>query len=89
MGLKKLFLIRSQILGLLVNTLTANYESSRSSRESLQLQIQIRLSKKPSIFSGLFPKFLESTLNFQCSEIKMILIGQIFLKLLTPKNVLV
>ena len=44
---KKLFLIRSEILGLLVNTLIANYEYSRSNRENLALPIQIKLSKKP------------------------------------------
>ena len=45
--LKKLFLIRTEILGLLVNTLTANYEFSRGNTDHLPLPIQIRLSKKP------------------------------------------
>ena len=44
---KKLFLIKSEISGLLVNTLTGNYEYSRSNRENLPLPIQIKLSKKP------------------------------------------
>ena len=44
---KKLFLIIYEILGLLVNTLTANYEYSHSNRENLPLPIQIKLSKKP------------------------------------------
>ena len=52
------------------NTLTANYEYSRSNRENLPLQIQIKLSKKPLIFCCSFFAFLESTLNFQCSEKK-------------------
>ena len=43
---KKLFLIISKILWLLVNTLTANYEYSRANREKLTLQIHIKLSKK-------------------------------------------
>ena len=38
---QKLFLIRSEILGLLVITLTANYEYSRSNRENLPLPIQL------------------------------------------------
>ena len=46
MSWKKLFLIRSEILGLLVNTLTANYEYSRSNEENLPLPIQMKLSKK-------------------------------------------
>ena len=41
---KKLFLITSEILELLVNSLTANYEYSRSNRENLPLPIQIQLS---------------------------------------------
>ena len=44
---KELFLIRAEILGLLVNTLTANYKYSRSNRENLPAPIQIKLSKKP------------------------------------------
>ena len=35
MSYKKLFLIRYEILGLPVNTMTANYEYSRSNRENL------------------------------------------------------
>ena len=33
-----------------LNTLTANYEYSRSNRKNLPLPIQIKLSKKPYIF---------------------------------------
>ena len=43
---KKLFLIRSEVLGLLDNTLNANYEYFRSNRENLPLPIQIESSKK-------------------------------------------
>ena len=43
---KKLFLIRSGILGLLAHTFTANYGYSASNRENLILPIQIKLSKK-------------------------------------------
>ena len=46
MSEKKSFLVRSQILGLLVNTLTANYEYSRSIRENSPLPIQMQLSEK-------------------------------------------
>ena len=71
-----------------VNTLTANYECSRIDRENLPLPIQMQLSKKPKNLCGVFFAFLESTLNFQCFEKRMSLIGQVFLKLLTPKYVL-
>ena len=37
----------------------------------------------------MFFAFLESELNFQCFEKKMSLIAQVFLKLLTPRDVLV
>ena len=46
----KLFLIRCEISGPLVSSLTANCEYSRSNRENWPLPIQIKLSKKPSIF---------------------------------------
>ena len=44
---KKLFLIISENLGLLHNTLTAKYEYSRSKWENLQFPIQIKFSEKP------------------------------------------
>ena len=44
------FLVRSKILGLVVNTLTANYEYSGSNGENLPLPIQMQLSKKPKTF---------------------------------------
>ena len=47
---KKVFLIRSETLGPLDYTLTANYEYSCSNRENWPLPIQIKLSKKPSTF---------------------------------------
>ena len=52
------------------NTLTANYEYSRSNRENLPLPIQMQLSEKPKIFCQFFIAFLESTLNFEHFETK-------------------
>ena len=52
----------------------------------------MQLSKKPKNLLLRFFAFLESTLNFQCFEKKkkkkMSVIGQVFLKLLIPKDVL-
>ena len=79
MSLKRLFLIRSEIFRLLVNTLTANYEYSRSNRHYLPLQIQIKLSKKLQTFGGIFFQFLKFSLNFQCCETNMSGICQIVL----------
>ena len=71
-----------------INMLTANCEYSRINRENLPLPIQIKLSKKPELFA-IFFAFLESRLNLQCSENKSSLIGQVFSKLLTPRDVLI
>ena len=68
---EKSFLVRSEILGLLVNTLTASYEYSRSNRENLPLPIQMYLSEKSKTFSQLLIAFLESTLNFKHFEKKL------------------
>ena len=68
---------------------TANYENSRSNGENLPSPIQIKLSKKPWTYCRIFFTFLVTTSNFQCSERKMSLIGQVFLKLLTPRDVLI
>ena len=46
MSYKKLFLIRSKILGLFENTLTAKYEYFRNNRENLHLPIKTKLSEK-------------------------------------------
>ena len=63
--------IQKQLKSIRLSTLTANYEYSRSNRENLPLPIQIKLSKKPSIFCCIFFfAFLEFKLNFQCSEKK-------------------
>ena len=51
---EKLFLIRSMILGLFDNTLTANYEYFRSILQNLHLPIEIKLSEKPSTFCCIF-----------------------------------
>ena len=71
-----------------INTLTANYEYSRSNRENLPLPIQMHLPEKSKTFSQLLIAFLESTLNFKHLK-KISLTAQVFLKLLTPKDVLI
>ena len=64
------FLVRSEIFGLLVNKLTANYEYSRSNKDNLPLPVQMQLSEKLELFSGFFLTFLESLFNFKHFEIK-------------------
>ena len=89
LGYKKSILIRSEILELLLNKFTGNYKYSRSNRQNLPLPIEIKISKKHKFFCGIFLAFQESTLNFRCSETEKSLIRQVFLKLLTPKDVLI
>ena len=76
-------------LGLVDSTFPANCENFRIDRENLPLPIQIKLSKKPDIFCSIFFAFFESTINFQCSEKKPSLIGQVLLKLLIPGDVFI
>ena len=63
MSWKKSALVRSKILGLFVNTLTAEYTYSRRNMQTLTQQVQTLLSLKPKTFSGFFISFLKSTLN--------------------------
>ena len=70
MSQKKPFLVKSEILGLLVNTLTTDDEYSRSNRENLPLPIQRQLSEGLNTFSRFFIAFLECKLNLEQFEKK-------------------
>ena len=52
-------------------------------------QMKLHYLKKLSIFCYIFFSFLESELNFQCFAKKMSVIAQVFLNLLTPRDVVV
>ena len=69
-----------------VNTLTANYEYSRSNGENWPLPIQMQ-SEKPKLFYCIFIVILESTLNFKRFEKTLRLLAEVFQKLLTLKDV--
>ena len=60
---RRLVLVRSELLGQFVNTLTPDYKNSRSNRENLWQQVPRPISLKPKTFSGFFMAFLKSTLN--------------------------
>ena len=62
---KKLFPLRSEVLGLLVNTLTANCEYSRSNTDKIPEPIQMQLTGKLETFSQFFIPILEFALNFE------------------------
>ena len=51
-------LVRSKILGLFVNTLTAEYTYSRRNMQTFTQQVQTPLSLKQKTFSGFFIAFL-------------------------------
>ena len=63
--LEKSALVRSKILGMFDNTLTAEYTYSRRNMQTLTQQVQTPLSLKQKTFSGFFIAFLKSTWNGQ------------------------
>ena len=56
-------LVGSKVLGLFVNTLTAEYKYSRRNMQAFAQQVQRPLSWKQKPFFGFFNAFLESTWN--------------------------
>ena len=60
---KKSALVRSKILGLFVNTLTAAYTYAGRNMQTLTQQVQTPLSLKQKTFSWFFIAFLKSTWN--------------------------
>ena len=63
MSWKKSALVRFKILGLFVNTLTAEYMYSGRNKQTFRQQVQTLLSLKQKTFSGFFIAFLKSTWN--------------------------
>ena len=61
-------LVTDEILGVFVNTLTADGKYPVQGCENLQLPIQMQLSDKQNNFSQFFVPFLESTSNFKHFE---------------------
>ena len=60
---KKSALVRSKILGLFVNKLTAEYKYSRRNMQTFAQQVQTPLSWKQKTFSAFFIAYLKSTSN--------------------------
>ena len=67
---KKLVLVISEILGLVVNTFISNCEYYRSNRDDLPLPVQMLLYRKQKRFFG-FIGFFDSALNFWYFEKKL------------------
>ena len=70
MSWEKSVLVRSKILGLFVNTLTAEYTYSRRNMQTFTPKVQTPFSLKQKIFSGFFIAFLKSTWNGEHFEKK-------------------
>ena len=68
-------LVRSELLGQFVNTLTANQQYSRYNRENLWQQIPMQISRELRAFYKLLIAFLKSTLNLEYFEKKISLIA--------------
>ena len=60
---KKSALVRSKIVGLFLNTLTAEYMYSGRNMQTFTQQVQMPLSLKQKSFSVFFISFLKSTSN--------------------------
>ena len=67
---KKSLLLRSQIFGLVFNTLALDEKRSLLNRDELTIPIQMPLSQKQKILSEFFAAFLKSVLNFKYFEKK-------------------
>ena len=70
-------------------SLTADDKHSLISRDKWIQTIQMHLSQKPKIFCEIFSAFFESEINFEDFQKKMTLIGYVFPKLRTTKDVLI
>ena len=70
MSWKKSALVKSKILGLFVNTLTAEYMYSGRNMQTFTQQVQTPLSLKQKTFSKFFIAFLKSTWNGEHFEKK-------------------
>ena len=70
MSWKKSALVRSKIVGLFVNTLTAAYMYSGRNMQTFPQKVQKPLSLKQKTFSGFFIAFLKSTGNGEHFEKK-------------------
>ena len=70
MSWNKSALVRSKILGLFVNTFTAESTCFRRNMQTSTQQVQTPLSFKPKTFSGFFFAFLKSIWNGEHFEKK-------------------
>ena len=63
-------LVRSEVLGQFVNTITAVYNYIRQNLENLRQQVQTQISLKRKTFFRFFIALMKSTLNLEYFEKK-------------------
>ena len=63
-------LVRYEVLGQFVNTITAVYNYICQNLENLRQQVQTQISLKPKTFSPFFIALMKSTLNLEYFEKK-------------------
>ena len=76
------------IIGLFVNTWTADYKYPVPDCENLPFPIQIQLSWEKKTFSEFFIAFMESPSNFEHFQKKKIIIANVFPKLTTVQSLI-
>ena len=67
---KRIFLIRSELLGQFLNTLTADYKYSRQNYKNLWQKVPMKTSMKLKTCSQFLIAFVKSTLNLEYFERK-------------------
>ena len=65
MSRKRLVLVRSEVLGQFVNTITVVYKYFRKILENLRKQVQTLISLKPKTISGFLFALLKYALNLE------------------------
>ena len=87
MSWKKSALVISKILGLFVNTLTAEYMYSDRNMDTFTQQVQTPLSLKQKSFFDFLLRFWNLHEMENIFKKKESLLAEVFPKLLTPKEV--
>ena len=64
-------IFKFEILGLIVNRLTADDKSSRRNIQNLTQELQTAISQKQKTFSGIFITYLKSITNSEAFAIKV------------------
>ena len=86
--LDKSLLVTWNVLGLFINTLTADEKYSHISKDNWMQTIQRNLSQKQNVFYQFLSAFFEYALNFKYFRKKMTLLAYVFPKLPTTKIML-